>query len=107
MFKKLFFIALTLILFSSCSQKESYMKDFGEFINEVELANESYSEEDWKYIEVDFNNFSEIRFMEFENQLTEAELKQVESFRKRYKKLKIINDPAKEIGGEIMDFLGI
>jgi hypothetical protein len=45
--------------------------------------------------------------MEYENQLTEAELKQVESFRKRYKKLKIKNDPAKEIGGEIMDFLGI
>jgi len=107
MFKESFILISILILLNSCSPKESYLKDFGEFINEVELANESYSEKDWKYVEADFNNFSVIKYMEYENQLTEAELKQVESFRKRYKMIKITNNPLKELGEEIIDLLGI
>ncbi len=105
--KKLLYLLFLFVITSSCDQKASYLKDFGEFINEVELSNESYSEEDWKFVEVEFNDFSEIRFMDYENQLTEAELGQIKSFRRRYKKLKLINDPAGEIGGEIRDFLGI
>ena len=91
----------------SCAAKDSYIKKFGEFINEVELSNESYSEEEWKHIEVKFNDYSEIIFMDYEIELTEAELKQVESFRRRYKKVKIKNNPAGEIGNEILEFLGI
>lgn len=100
-------IPFVFVLLVSCSAKDSYVKKFGEFINDVELSNESYSEEDWKYIEVEFNDFSEIIFMDYENELTGAELKQVESFRRRYKKVKIKNNPAGEIGNEILEFLGI
>jgi hypothetical protein len=105
MFKKI--IPFIFILMFSCAAKDSYIKKFGEFINEVELSNESYSEEEWKHIEVEFNDYSEIIFMDYEIELTEAELKQVESFRRRYKKVKIKNNPAGEIGNEILEFLGI
>ena len=107
MFQKILFNLLIFLLVASCSPKTSYIKDFGEFINEVEISSKSYSEEDWKYIEVEFNNFSEIVYMDYENELTEAELKQVQSYRKRYKKLKISNNPAGEIGKDILEFLGI
>ena len=72
MFRKIIPYISLFILLISCSPKGSYIEEFGEFINEVELSNESYSEEEWKHLEVKFNDFSVIKFMDYEIELTEA-----------------------------------
>ncbi|MDB9931340.1 hypothetical protein OAD28_01290 [Flavobacteriales bacterium] len=93
-----------LLIISSCaSPKESYIIEFGNFINEIELENSSYSDDDWKYLEVEFNDFAEIQYMDIENELTESEKKQVESYKKRYTKLRVKNDPT----GNILEILGL
>jgi len=93
-----------LLIISSCaSPKESYIIEFGNFINEIELENSSYSDDDWKYLEVKFNDFAEIQYMDIENELTESEKKQIESYKKRYTKLRVKNDPT----GNILEILGL
>ncbi len=93
-----------LLIISSCaSPKESYIIEFGNFINEIELENSSYSDDDWKYLEVEFNDFAEIQYMYIKNELTESEKKQIESYKKRYTKLRVKNDPT----GNILEILGL
>lgn len=98
------YIYITSVFLLSCSSpKQNYLTEFGDFINKVELENSSYSDDDWKYIEVEFNDFSVIQYMEIENELSEAEKNQIDSYNNRYKKLRIKNDPT----GKILEILGI
>ena len=89
---------------NSCSfdPKGDYIDDFGVFINETELSQETYSVEDWEYVEVEFNNFSVIEYMDYEDELTELEKKQISSYNQRFKKMRVKKDP----GGSILEILG-
>ena len=100
---KLSVYVLFFLLISCTSPKETYLSEFGDFINKVELESSNYSDEDWKYIDVEYNDFAEIQFMEIENELTEIEKKQVDSYKKRYTKLTVKYDPT----GKILEILGI
>ena len=46
--KKIFISLFALFIFISCDNKESYMQDFSQFIQEVEDNADKYSEKDWK-----------------------------------------------------------
>ena len=97
---------IIICFFASCSSdysKNKYLEDFGSFINKVELESESYSEEDWKYIAVEFNDYAEIQYMSFEDKLTESEITQVESYKDRYDKLTVKND----LGGGLLKIIGL
>ena len=98
---------LLIILVYSCSPKSDYITNFGIFINDVELQSEHYSHDDWAFSDVEFNNYSSIEFMTYKDLLTELEIKQVELYKERYKKQKVKNNPSKEIGKDIMNFLGL
>ena len=100
--RKLTFI-LFLLFIISCNSTSNYVEDFGAFINDIELNSETFSDEDWEYNDVTFNDFSSIKFMTYKNQLTESEINQIESFRKRYNKLKMKNNPTDEIGKGILN----
>jgi len=86
----------------SCSHKEGYMEKFGKFINEVEIAQEQYDEDEWEIAEADFNYLSKIKFSRFKNELTEAELKQIRSYRERFKMIQIKRDPS----GSLLEIMG-
>ena len=102
--KNLILIIATLILFVSCANpKTEYLEEFGAFINDTELSLKDYSDDDWKYIEKDFNEYSQLQFMDFENELTEQEIDQINSFRERFKKLRVKRDPS----GSWLEILGI
>jgi hypothetical protein len=103
-FKQFIVTCFTIVVLYSCSfdPKGDYIDDFGTFVNETELSQETYSVEDWEYIEVEFNNFSVIEYMDYENELTELEKKQISSYNYRFKKMRVKKDPA----GSILDILG-
>ena len=102
-FKTLVILFFGIIYLSSCTNpKQKYIEDFGSFINEVELDQKNYTEDEWKYIEVDFNDFSEIEYMYYKNNLTEIEKNQISSYRERYKKMRVKHDPS----GSILEILG-
>lgn len=78
------------------------MDRFSEFINEVELAQSQYDDDEWVITEADFNELSRIEFIDFKNELTETELKQIQSYRERFETIQIKRDPA----GSLLKVLG-
>lgn len=91
-----------LFLYSCSDPKKDYIDRFGNFINEVELAQEQYDDDEWVIIEADFYEFSQIEFIDFKNDLTESELNQIRSYRERFKTVQIKRDPS----GSLLKILG-
>lgn len=87
--KCLFFLLLIL----SCSLPEDkFLVDFGVFINETEANYEIYNDVEWELTELDFVKFKE-EFKELEHLMDESEIKQVNSYIKRFEKVQIRRDP--------------
>lgn len=95
-------VFFVLFLYSCSDPKKDYIDRFGNFINEVELAQEQYDDDEWIIIEADFNNFSQIEFIDFKEELTKSELNQIRSYRDRFKTLQIKRDPS----GSLIKILG-
>ena len=73
-FSPLFFLFIFLIGFSSCNKtidtKETYLKEYESFIEEIRENKDKYSEEDWKKKDETFTKFSEELYQKFENELS-------------------------------------
>ena len=57
--KKYLFIVLTAAILASCQSKESYIKDFDAFIEDVKAECDEYTLEDWEKAEIAANPFGE------------------------------------------------
>ena len=102
--KYLILFIATLILFISCSDpKIDYLEEFGYFINDIELRQDAIDDKSWKSVEAKYTNYSERLIMKYENELTEREINQINSFRERFKKLRVKRDPS----GSWLEILGI
>ena len=92
--KNFVLIIATLILFISCSNpKIDYLEEFGYFINDIELRQEAIDDKAWKSVEVKYNDYSEILFMQFENDFTASELNQIDSYKERFIKIRVQRHP--------------
>lgn len=69
------YIGLLLLigLFMSCTSKEDYIKEYAEFINDVECNYKNYNEEQWSEADEQFSEFSEKDYFKFKDKLTEEE----------------------------------
>ena len=95
--KKSFFIVIISFLLFSCSNKDTYIDDFGKFINDIENVNEDYSDQDWAQIEIQFDELYIYEFEEYEAELTENDLKQIEKFKERFTKLQVQRNPLENV----------
>ncbi len=89
--KKLFSISLiatVAMLFIGCApmSKESYMKQFGELVEEASTVYNSCSESEWADIEQKYDKFTGEYYNKFENELSASE------------KLTIVGYEAKMVG---------
>ena len=67
----MFVAVIALFVFNGCSDsKESYVKDFKKFIENVEAAGSDYTEEDWKKADEKFETFTGDRYEKFSSELT-------------------------------------
>ncbi|MFN8323987.1 MAG: DUF6565 domain-containing protein [Chitinophagales bacterium] len=84
--KKLFTIfALTVMMLgcNSFSGKETYMKEFEQFILIIKNR-PSITEEEWAQFDAQFSDLSEVRYRAYEKEFTRAELSEIEKWRSEY-----------------------
>jgi len=89
---KIFLILLMTALVSCLSEKDGYLREFGNFINETEANYESYSDEEWKATELKYLDFIRLK-VDLKNDLDTIEKKQIRAFEKRFKNIQIRKDP--------------
>lgn len=92
-------------LISSCAidPVSKYIDGFGEFINNIELNADQYNDDEWDIVTAEFNQLSVIQYNNMKTELSETEKDQIESFRKRFKKVEIKRDPS----GNILKVFGL
>jgi len=90
-------VLLFFSLYSCTDSNRDYTDRFNTFVNEVELSQDQYDDDEWILIEADFNELSKVEFINFKDELTESELNQVKSYRERFKAVKIKRSPIESI----------
>ena len=66
------YLVFSLSLFiASCSpmSKESYLKQYAQFIDEISNNSENYSENDWKKADEKFKNFDDVWYKKFKAEM--------------------------------------
>ena len=102
----LFFGMFLTMAFSSCGPtRESYLEDFTEFIEDVQLYSSSYTNEMWEQKDAEFKSFtSGERYEEVAQELTSEDKKEIGELTARYYKIKgqdWVNDWVNKIEGGI------
>jgi len=46
--KKVLFMLLVMFALSACQSKDSYVKEFSDFVDKVEMEAADYTDKDWK-----------------------------------------------------------
>lgn len=95
--KYLFILFLLSVLLISCNNKDSYIKEFGQFMNDTENVGEDYSDQEWAQIEIKFNDLYLRKFEEYKEDLTENDIKQIKKFKDRFTIIQVNREPLKNI----------
>jgi len=82
-------IFLITFLLNSChfDTKENYLKDFSNFIVDMETNYQKFTKEDWNAKEIEFKKFIGERYEQFRSQLTEEEQQTIGKLKARYFKI--------------------
>ncbi|MDF1699469.1 MAG: hypothetical protein P1U56_26690 [Saprospiraceae bacterium] len=101
-------LLILLIGFSSCNHvvdsKESYLKEYQAFIEEVKENKNNYSEEKWKKKDEEFTKFSEELYQKYQNELSFMEQARIAKYAIQYgstRGIKALDNALKS--GEIED----
>lgn len=86
--KKIFISLFALFIFISCDNKESYMQDFSQFIQEVEDNADKYSEKDWKKADKKFEEYTGSIYKKYAEGLTAEEKIEIAKCQTTYAALK-------------------
>ena len=52
--KKVLFMLLVMFALSACQSKDSYVKEFSDFVDKVEMEAADYTDKDWKKADLKF-----------------------------------------------------
>ena len=86
--KKIFISLFALFIFISCDNKESYMQDFSQFIQEVEDNADKYSEKDWKKADKKSEEYTGSIHNKYAEELTAEEKIEIAKCQTTYASLK-------------------
>ena len=81
-------IATTMFACSFYS-KDKYLKDFHNFVLEVEENASNYTSSDWDYADMKFTEFTIDLYEDFRDELTDAELHEIGRLKGRYSSVRI------------------
>ena len=56
--KKVLFMLLVMFALSACQSKDSYVKEFSDFVDKVEMEAADYTDKDWKKADQKFSDLS-------------------------------------------------
>ena len=74
--KKVLFMLLVMFALSACQSKDSYVKEFSDFVDKVEMEAADYTDKDWKKADLKFSDLSTNLYAKFEEELS-AEIKKI------------------------------
>ena len=71
--KKVLFMLLVMFALSACQSKDSYVKEFSDFVDKVEMEAADYTDKDWKKADLKFSDLSTNLYAKFEEELSADE----------------------------------
>jgi hypothetical protein len=97
-------ITIYILFLYSCNNysKDDYLEDFTEFVGNVEINYENYTEEDWKLKDVDFQNYTTELYNQFKEKLTENDQILIGKLKTKYLFAKSKSE-IKNLGEQIKD----
>ena len=98
--KKIILMAFALLVLNACADKESYVKDFGAFIEEVRNDADSYSDKDWEKADKKFEKYTGDIYEKFAEELTADEKMEIAKYQTTYSSLRV-KAGFKDFGKEI------
>lgn len=85
---KIIITAFAILTLASCENKESYIQDFSQFIQEVEDHADKYTDKDWKKADKKFDNFTGSIYKKYAEELTAEEKIEIAKCQTTYTALK-------------------
>ncbi len=98
--KKVVLMLLALIALSACQTKDSYVKDFSDFVDKVKVEAADYTEKDWEKADQKFSRLSTETYAKFEEELSTEEKAQIVKLQAVYAGVKMkagVKDAAKKV----------
>lgn len=98
--KKVLMACLAMILMVSCQTKDSYLKDFNAFVEDVKAESAEYTEEDWQKVDDKFTKFSTELYTKFEEELSVEEKAEIVKLQAVYAGVKVksgVKNAAKKV----------
>ena len=93
--KKVLFMLLVMFALSACQSKDSYVKEFSDFVDKVEMEAADYTDKDWKN-----SDLSTDLYAKFEEELNADEKAEIIKLQATYAGLKMkagVKDAAKKV----------
>ena len=93
--KKVLFMLLVMFALSACQSKDSYVKEFSDFVDKVEMEAADYTDKDWKFSDLSTNLYAK-----FEEELSADEKAEIIKLQATYAGLKMkagVKDAAKKV----------
>ncbi len=90
-----FIILLSVVVLLTCSScqmvynKDSYLKEFDKFVEQVEKKVDAVTQEEWREIEAEYLKFTEEYYQEYRDELTENDLRELGRLQGRFLKVQI------------------
>lgn len=85
---KLFIIGCLVLIFCQCSMnKDSYLKDFENFITKTEKNYSTLSDPEWEKIQIQFNEYAEKYYEQFKEELSVNEKISISILKSRFSTL--------------------
>ena len=85
---------------SACQSKDSYVKEFSDFVDKVEMEAADYTDKDWKKADLKFSDLSTNLYAKFEEELNADEKAEIIKLQATYAGLKMkagVKDAAKKV----------
>ena len=98
--KKVLFMLLVMFALSACQSKDSYVKEFSDFVDKVEMEAADYTDKDWKKADLKFSDLSTNLYAKFEEELSADEKAEIIKLQATYAGLKMtagVKDAAKKV----------
>ena len=98
--KKVLFMLLVMFALSACQSKDSYVKEFSDFVDKVEMEAADYTDKDWKKADLKFSDLSTNLYAKFEEELNADEKAEIIKLQATYAGLKMkagVKDAAKKV----------
>ena len=83
--KKVLLMAFALLVLNACGNKESYVKEFSDFVEDVRAHADSYSDKDWEKADKKFEKFTGDIYEEF----TAEEKMEIAQYQTAYSALRV------------------